>query len=383
MIYWDNNATTPIAREVLDAMLPYLEDQYANPSSGYAFAKSARKAVEDARGHVAALAGAAPGEIIFTSGATESINTVLSGMRRMNEGLPVVCLATDHSATLHALGGDALACPVDGQGLANMDQWDKLCPDSVSGASFAWGNNETGVIQPAAELVESAHRHGLPVHADAVQCLGKMPVDVHDLGVEYASFSAHKLHGPKGVGALYVKSGVRLPMLILGGDQEGGRRGGTENVPGIVGFGEAARLALSNLDKNIREMTARRDFFETSLASALSGVTVLSSERDRLPNTSNIMFDGCMAEALSLLLESSGLLCSAGSACKTASPGPSHVLMSMGLSDNQARSCLRFSMGAMTTGEEAEEGVRLVIDAVNRVRRVQSSRTGPVTIYTV
>lgn len=381
MIYWDNNATTPVSEEVLDAMLPYLKERFMNPSSGYAGAREARQAIEEARGHVAALAGASPDEIMFTSGATESINAALSGMQAMAAKKEILCLPTDHSAVLQPLQGDALPCPVDREGSADAREWSRLAAGKPAGATFTWGNNETGVIQPAAELVRLAHGYGLPVHIDAVQCLGKIPMDIHATEAEYASFSAHKLHGPKGTGALYVRSGVRLPAFISGGDQEHGLRGGTENVPGIVGFGAAAKAALRDLGESIAAMKEKCDRFEQGLLSSLSGVKVLSAGSDRLPNTSNILFDGCTAQALFLLLEPAGLLCSAGSACKTASPNPSHVLTAMGLSDSEARSCLRFSLSSWTTGEDVAEALRLVIDAVNRVRSVQSSKTGPVTMY--
>lgn len=388
MIYWDHNATTPVADQVLEAMLPFLTGRYMNPSSGYASARAVRDAVEEARSHVAALVGASPDEIIFTSGATESINTAIKGMKAMTPGRPVLCLPTDHSAVLQAVVGERGAYPdpvafasVDRQGRVLMEDWERETARQPAGASVTWANNETGVILDAASLVETAHRHHLPVHIDAVQCLGKMPIDVAASGAEYASFSAHKLYGPKGVGALYVRAGVRLPVMIFGGDQEQGRRGGTENVPGIVGFGEAARLALAGLEQSAAEMRARRDAFERGLLASLDGIEIIAGETERLPNTSNILFDGCTAEALSLLLEPRGLLCSAGSACKTASPNPSHVLTAMGLDDGEARSCLRFSMGRLTHDAEVEQGIRIVTEAVQRVRSVQSSRTGPVTVY--
>lgn len=373
--------------EVLEAMLPFLRGQYMNPSSGYAEATAVRNAVEEARSRVAALVGASAGEITFTSGATESINTVIAGMRKMSPGKPILCLPTDHPATLHALTGSnregaVLYGDVDSQGLADPGSWEKNCAAGIAGATFTWANNETGVIQNADHLVNAAHQHNIPVHIDAVQCLGKMPVNIHETGVEYASFSAHKLHGPKGIGALYIRAGVVLPPFILGGDQEDGKRGGTENVPGIIGFGAAAAIAQRDLDEASLRMAKLRDAFETGLMSELDGLTILSCDVARIPNTSNIYFDGCTAQSLSLLLEPWGVLCSAGSACKTSNPNPSHVLLAMGLSDEQTRRCLRFSMSSLTTAEEVEQGIKLVVDAVRRVRSVQSSRTGPVTVYT-
>ncbi len=388
MIYWDNNATTELKAEVLDAMLPFLKGRYMNPSSGYAQAKSVRTAIEQARQHVASLIGACPGEIIFTSGATESINAAIATMHRLSPDKPLLCLSTDHSAALSALstisrdaGTEILGNGVNQQGTALLDEWGHHLSSAPAGATFTWGNNETGVIQPADEMVRMAHDRHIPVHVDAVQCLGKIPVNITGIGAEYASFSAHKLHGPKGIGALYVRAGVHFLPFISGGDQEDGRRGGTENTAGIVGFGEAARLALRNLRQNAENMQSRRNRLEQALLSDVPGIRILSSETSRLPNTSSIYFDGCTAQALSLLLEPQGLLCSAGSACKTASPHPSHVLTAMGLSDEEARNCLRFSISELTTNEELETGIRLVIEAVKRVRSVQSSKTGPVTVY--
>jgi cysteine desulfurase len=389
VIYWDNNATTRPADEVVEAMLPFLRDAYMNPSSGYAAARRVREAIEQARAQVASLMGCDPAEITFTSGATESINTVFRGLTQSTSGpRPFMAVSTDHDASLHtlqALGARSLAlpvlCPVDAEGLVNIGAWETSLRDSLCGASFTWANNETGVIQPASDLVRLAHEAGVPVHVDGVQALGKIPVNLHELGADYASFSAHKLYGPKGIGALYVRTGCRHPVLLFGGGQETDLRSGTENVAGIVGFGVAAQLAETQLNEQAKRLSALRDRMERELTAALPDLRILSSGASRVPNTSNIAFSGCTAEALMLLLEPKGLLCSAGSACQTASPRPSHVLTAMGLSDKEARSCLRFSLSTATTEEEVDEGIRLIIEAVKKVRSVQSSKTGPVIIY--
>lgn len=380
MIYWDNNATTPLAPEVYAAMEPFLKEWFFNPSAGYAGARLVREAVEEARAAVAALVGASPEEIVFTSGGTEATN---AAFRQMNhDGKGIVVLATDHDASLKTAValGNAGVCPVDREGRALPEEWAVLCTGKVGGVSFAWANNETGVLQDAAALSTAAREHGLSVHLDAVQCVGKIPVCLHEMDVDFASVSAHKFHGPKGTGCLYRRSGTVLAPFIFGGGQEQGWRSGTENVPGIVGFGAAARLALRHVEERAR-LSRLRNMFESRLAAAVGGVTVHSGGAGRIPNTSNLAFSGCTAEALMLLLEPAGLLCSAGSACHTVQPAPSHVLTAMGASDKEVRSSLRFSLSFMTTEENVEQAVRLVAEAVRKVRGVQSSRTGPVLVY--
>lgn len=380
MIYWDNNATTPLAPEVYAAMEPFLKERFFNPSAGYAGARLVREAVEEARAAVAALVGASPEEIVFTSGGTEATN---AAFRQMNhDGKGIVVLATDHDASLKTAValGNAGVCPVDREGRALSEEWAALCTGKVGGVSFAWANNETGVLQDAAALSAAAQEHGLSVHLDAVQCVGKIPVCLHEMDVDFASVSAHKFHGPKGTGCLYRRSGTVLAPFIFGGGQEQGWRSGTENVPGIVGFGAAARLALRHVEERER-LSRLRNMFESRLAAAVGGVTVHSGGAGRIPNTSNLAFSGCTAEALMLLLEPAGLLCSAGSACHTVQPAPSHVLTAMGASDKEVRSSLRFSLSFMTTEENVEQAVRLVAEAVRKVRGVQSSRTGPVLVY--
>ena len=382
MIYWDNNATTPLDPEVYAAMEPFLKERFFNPSAGYGCARSVREAVEEARADVAALLGALPSEIVFTSGGTEATNMAfrqMAGERNGGKGV----LSTDHAASLKpavALG-QGRVCPVDREGRAVPEEWEAMCAAGVSGVSFAWANNETGALQEAAALCSAARRHGASVHLDMVQCAGKIPVDLHGMEVDYASVSAHKFHGPKGAGCLYRRSGAGFSPLLFGGGQEHGLRSGTENVPGIIGFGAAARAALRHLGEDAGRLARLRDSFESLLRAQVDGVTVHSGGMERIPNTSNLAFDGCTAEALMLLLEPAGLLCSAGSACHTLQPMPSHVLTAMGLPDGAVRSSLRFSLSFMTTQEEVEQAVSLVAAAVRKVRGVQSSRTGPVLVY--
>ena len=382
MIYWDNNATTPLDPEVYAAMEPFLKERFFNPSAGYGYARSVREAVEEARADVAALLGALPSEIVFTSGGTEATNMAFRQMAgERNGGIGV--LSTDHDASLKTAValGQGRVCPVDREGRAVPEEWEAMCAAGVSGVSFAWANNETGALQEAAALCSAARRHGASVHLDMVQCAGKIPVDLHGMEVDYASVSAHKFHGPKGAGCLYRRSGAGFSPLLFGGGQEHGLRSGTENVPGIIGFGAAARAALRHLEEDAGRLARLRDSFESLLRAQVDGVTVHSGGMERIPNTSNLAFDGCTAEALMLLLEPAGLLCSAGSACHTLQPMPSHVLTAMGLPDGAVRSSLRFSLTFMTTQEEVEQAVSLVAAAVRKVRGVQSSRTGPVLVY--
>ena len=374
MIYWDNNATTPVAPEVLDAMLPYLRDSYFNPSAAYRAAKRVRLAVEEAREQVAALVGAHPGEIIFTSGGTEASNTALAHFSR------ILAPATEHPATLRTIESRGSLCPVTRDGLVDAEAWRQLLPGH-DGASFAWANHETGVMQPAAALCEAAAAAGARVHIDAVQAAGKTPLSLHELpAVDYASLSAHKLHGPKGVGALYVRTGAPCHPLLTGGGQESALRSGTENVPGIIGFGRAAQLALEAAETYAR-LSRLRERFLAALAAAGIETVQNGAGAPRLPHVLNLRVPGCAAESLFLLLEPAGLLISAGSACTSAEPHPSHVLLAMGLAPTEVRECLRLSWNRCSTEQEADEAASLFIAAVRKLRAVQSASTGPVMVY--
>lgn len=373
MIYWDNNATTPVDPAVIDAMAPYWREEFFNPSASYPEAKRVRRAVEEAREAVAALIGARPDEMIFTSGGTEATNAAMAQM-----GSPVV-LETEHPATLQS-AGHAPRARVGPDGQADLDAWRHLVAGK-KGASFAWANHETGVIQPAERLAEIARSAGALVHADLVQAAGKLKIDIAAYGLHFASLSAHKLHGPKGVGALYLARGTGWTPWMRGGSQESYRRAGTENVAGIVGFGAAAALALTRAEDYVR-LSRLRDRFEEKLHALFPGdVTVHGAAAPRLPHVSNVRIRGCTAESLTLLFESEGLICAAGSACTSSDPRPSHVLQAMGLSDREIREALRFSMSRTTTEEDVEAALRIIAHAVAKIRAVQSARTGPVTVY--
>ena len=371
MIYWDNNATTPVAQEVVEAMQPYWREVYFNPSASYTAAKQVRRALDDAREQVAALVGAHADEIIFTSGGTEATVAVVSRFER------ALAPATEHPATLRTLRGEA--CPVLSNGQVDLLMWKGMLPEH-DGASFAWANHETGVIQPVRSLCHAAADAGVRVHVDLVQAAGKVPVALHDYPIDYASLSAHKLHGPKGVGALYVRRGAVFAPLLTGGAQEDYRRAGTENVPGIIGFGKAAELALAAADTYAGLAKLRQRFVDALRAGGLE-VVENGGTAPRLPHVLNMRIPGCSAESLFLLLEPLGLLCSTGSACTSAEPEPSHVLKAMGLGDKQIRESLRFSLNRYSTEAQVDEAAAIMLKVVRKVKSVQSAVTGPVMVY--
>lgn len=371
MIYWDNNATTPVAPEVLESMLPYLQGQFFNPSAAYGPAKQVRKAIDTARGQVAALIGADASEIVFTSCATEATNTALAQFRR------VLMPATEHPATLRSAQGET--APVLPSGQVDLAAWRELLPGH-DGVSFAWANHETGVLQPVAALCEAAAEQGARVHVDVVQAAGKVPVALHEHPIAFASLSAHKFHGPKGVGALYVRSGTEWIPYLRGGSQEDDRRAGTENVAGIIGMGKAAELALAAAETYAGLAALRQRFLEALAAAGIAAV-VNGADAPRLPHVLNMRVPGVSAESLSLLLEPAGFLCATGSACTSAEPEPSHVLRAMGLPDAAIRESLRLSLNRYTTAAEVDEAAALFIRAVRKIRAVQSASTGPVMVY--
>jgi len=375
MIYLDNNATTRIDPAVRDAMIPWLEEEYGNPSAGYRFGRRAREAVDTAREQVAALIGCHPEEIIFTSGGTESIGTAIRSAVSAQSGIASLVSSTvEHSAVhetfryFESLGHRRLDAPVDSLGALDLDAWDGLVAEpGVTFASLIWANNETGVISDVEEAADRCADHGVFLHADAVQAAGKIPISVETLPVHALSLSAHKLHGPKGVGALYIDRHVAFRPLALGGGQEDGRRSGTENVPGIVGFGCAARLAAEHLDEAER-IAGLRDDFESRVLASVKGVEVNGDPHRRLPNTTNLYFPGIDGEGLLILLDEAGVCCSPGSACSTGSVQPSRIILAMGHHSARARSSVRFSLSRLTTREEIDAAVLAVTTAAKKLR---------------
>lgn len=374
MIHLDANASTALLPEVLDAMLLWLRDGHANPSGAYAGARRAHEAIEQARAQFAGWIGAEPDEIIFTSGGTESVNTALHSLDRLVGPGAAVVSSIEHSAVLRCaedLQRPVKYAPVDAGGRLDLDQFSILLPGAAMISVMA-ANNETGVIQPLREVCAMARERGIPVHSDAVQLVGKAEFNVRHLGADMLSFSAHKFHGPKGVGALYVRRGIRFFPLHKGGSQENGRRAGTENTAGIVGMGAAAEA----LRKRSQEHTAlhlMRDIFENALLTGLPGVSVNGDPVHRLPNTSHLSFAGCEAVDLIQLLDQAGLECSAGSSCMAGKIRPSHVQLAMGMDDARGRGSLRFSFSILNTPEDARRGAEIVKQAVLRLRQAKLS----------
>lgn len=384
MIYLDANATTPLLPEVLEAMLPWLCEGFANPSGSYAAAKQARKALEQARAEVAELLGAEPDEIVFTGGGTESVNTALRSLDGLAGPGTALVSAIEHNAVLRCvenLARETRMVPVDIGGRLDLAAF-ATALDGAAFVSIMAANNETGVIQPLREAVELAHERGLPVHSDAIQAAGKIPLRVSESGVDLLSLSAHKFHGPKGVGMLYVRRGLAFEPLLRGGGQEAGRRGGTENTAGIVGMGAAARWARQHLQQAAAGLASSpRDAFEAKVLAETSGVTVNGDVTHRLPNTSHLSFDQCPAAGLLILLDEAGVACSAGSACLTGKPHPSHVQLAMGIPEARAKTSLRISFSMLNTMPEALAAAELVKQAVAKLRRVQGPGVGPVAVY--
>ncbi|MFN0130274.1 MAG: cysteine desulfurase family protein [Verrucomicrobiales bacterium] len=376
LIYLDQNATTPLSPEAWEAMLPFLRENWANPSSGYRFARRARQAVQLAREQVAALLGVTPEEIVFTSGGTESSNAALrSAVALHPERRHVVTCMTEHEATLRpcealaAQGYEVTLLPVDGEGRLDLAAYEAaLRPDQTACVSLMWANNETGLIHPIAEAAALAHERGILFHTDAVQAIGKVPIDFAATRVHYASLSGHKLHAPKGVGAMYVNRGARFHPSQLGGGQESGRRSGTLNVPGIVGLGAAAEAARHQLAADGGALAQRRDRFEAELRRRLPGVHLHGAQAPRLPNTSNFRLEGVDAQGAIILLDNQGVCVSSGSACATGSIKPSHVLTAMGLASRPARETLRVSLSRATSDQEIDSALAALEAAAHKLR---------------
>ncbi|MCF7784755.1 MAG: aminotransferase class V-fold PLP-dependent enzyme [Prosthecobacter sp.] len=380
MIYLDANATTPVDPAVLEAMLPFLREHYANPSASYAGARRVRRAIEQARTQVAALLGASPAEITFTSGGTESINAVHASVRALWPEKPELIIAsTEHAAVLEsarrwqAQGGKVTTVPVHPDGRVDLQALHALVrPGATALVSIMWANNETGVIAPMHEIVSMAHAAGALVHTDAVQAAGKIHIDVRTTPVDFLSLSGHKMHAPKGVGALYVSQRARFAPLLVGGGQENERRGGTENVPGIIALGKAAELAIEHLsDGNKARIKALRDRFEHLIHAALPEMRIHGCPTHRLHTTSSFCLPEMDAAGMLILLDQAGIACSAGSACHTGALHASHVLEAMGASARDAACTLRCSFNRFNTKAEAETAAHAVIECSHKMREAQ------------
>ena len=359
--YFDNNATTRVAPEVLEAMLPYLQDLWGNASSVYRFGNQVAKRIEEAREKLAALINADPREVIFTSCGTESNNAAIHSALVTQPGKRhVITTAVEHSANmkygafLQKQGCEVTFLPVESDGSIDIHLVEKSIRPDTAIVSIMWANNETGVLFPIEEIAAICHSKGTLFHTDAVQTPGKLKIDVKDLHADFLSLSAHKLHAPKGIGLLFVKKRTKFSPLIFGGGQEHGRRAGTENVPYIVAFGRAAELAMSTLHDEDTRVRGLRDRLENGILKSIPQTIRNGAKEPRLPNTSNLAFDGAEAEAILMMLDQVGICASSGSACTTGSLDPSHVLTAMGISPTRARSCVRFSLGIYNTAEEVD-----------------------------
>ncbi len=375
LIYLDHNATTRPAPEVLEAMRPFLGESYGNPSSPYGLGREAAEAVAIAREQVARLVGSPPQEIVFTSGGTEGDNAALLGaVQARPERRHLVVSTVEHPAvlevaeSLEALGWSVSRIPVDRSGSLDLDLLRAAIGEQTAVVSIMHVNNETGVRYPVAEIAELARSQGALFHCDAVQSIGKIDVGDELAGADLVTISGHKLHGPKGVGALRVRTGCAWRPWVLGGGQQRGRRSGTENVPGAVGLGKACELAVSGLAESDPRVTALRDRLERGLLEALPGVTVHGAAARRAGHTSSLSFEEIEAEALLILLDDAGLCASSGSACSSGAAKPSHVLRAMNVPFEQIHGSIRFSLGADTTDQDIERTLALVPEKVNRLR---------------
>lgn len=361
-IYLDHASTTPVHTEVLEAMLPYFTKEFGNPSSIYPLGQNASDTVAEARDTLAALIGAKPQEIFFTSGGTESDNWALKGFMHANasKGKHLITSAIEHHAVLHTCetleheGFEVTYLPVDEHGLVSVEDFKAaIRPDTIL-ASIMFANNEIGTIEPIAELASAAHEANIVFHTDAVQAFGHEPIDANELGIDLLSASSHKIYGPKGVGLLYVRKGIKLQNLLDGGQQERGKRGSTENVPGIIGFAKAAELAQADLLPERERQRALRDHAIKRILSEIPDAKLNGSWEDRLANNVNFSFEFIEGEGMLLQLAARGICVSSGSACTSGSLDPSHVLLAIGLPHEIAHGSLRLTVGKSTTQEDID-----------------------------
>jgi cysteine desulfurase len=381
-IYLDHGATTRLNPDVLEAMMPYFNEAYGNPSSIHFFGREVRKAVEEAREKVAAAIGAQAREIIFTSGGTESDNLVIRGVARamQKKGNHIITSSVEHHAVLDAClalkdeGFDITLLPVDEDGMVNTNDVKVAITEKTILISVMMANNEVGTVQPVAEIGKIAKEHGILFHTDAVQAIGSLPVNVDDLNCDLLSMSAHKFYGPKGVGALYVRKGTKLKTYSFGGAQERKMRPGTENVPGIIGMGKAIELAVGQMNERIPKVQALRDKLLEGLMK-IEDIKLNGHRTKRLPGNVNVSIQYVEGESLILSLDLKGIAASSGSACTSGSLDPSHVLMAMGLDHQTAHGSLRLTLGTDNTEEEIDYVLEVIPEIVERLRSMSSVYT--------
>ena len=378
IIYTDNNATTKVADEVIEAMVPYLGEFYGNPSSMHTFGDQVGKVVKKARQQVADLINAEPQEILFTSCGTESDNTAIrSALKAQPEKKHIITSVVEHPAILNLCkhlektqGYRVTYVGVDNQGRLDLDTLYGAMSDDTAIVSIMWANNETGVIFPIQEIAKKAAEKGIFFHTDAVQAAGKVAIDVKKTGVDMLSLSGHKIHAPKGIGVLYIKEGVKFYPHLIGGHQEGGRRGGTENTVSIIGLGTACELARKNLDFMGTQVKGLRDYLQNQLLEKIPATSVNGELENRLPNTLSIGFDAVEGESILLLLDRDGICASSGSACTSGSLDPSHVLMAMAVPFKSAHGTIRFSLSHYNTKEEMDKIVENMVATIDRLRQM-------------
>ncbi len=383
-IYFDHNATTPVLDEVFEAMVPFLKEQWGNPSSIHWAGRGTRKAVEDARERVCSLLNCAPLELIFTSSGTEGDNHAIKGLAyaQKNKGNHIITTKVEHPAVLSTCkhlqkeGFEVTYLDVDKDGLIDLEELKKAITPKTILISVMYANNETGVLFPIKEIGQIAKEKGVAFHTDAVQAAGKIKIDVADLNVDLMTISGHKLYGPKGIGALFIKRGTRLVPIIHGGHQERNRRGGTENVAGIVAMGKAAEIAMRDMEKETEHLKALKARLEKGMAERVPHIKVNGHPEKRLPNTSNISFEFVEGESLLLNLDMKGIAASSGSACTSGSLEPSHVLVSMGLSHELSHGSVRFSLGKSNTVEEIDYLLEIMPPIVERMRSMSPLYAG-------
>ncbi|CCX50722.1 MAG: cysteine desulfurase NifS [Clostridia bacterium] len=375
-VYLDNAATTALSPKVLEKMMPYLTDIYGNASSPHSFGQNARIGVEHAREQVARAINADPSEIVFTGCGTESDNTVLFGVaeRYAKKGDHIITTNVEHHAILHSCaalekkGIKVTYLPVDKDGLVTPEQVRDAITDKTILVSVMFANNEVGTIMPIPEIAAVCHEKGVLFHTDAVQAAGHIPIDVKAMGIDMLSISGHKFHGPKGVGVLYERKGIRLPSYIIGGEQEKGRRAGTENVAGIVGLGEALELAVTNMSETSARMTRMRDRLIEGIEATIPEVKLNGHRTKRLPNNVNFSIKYIEGESILLMLDMAGIAASSGSACTSGSLDPSHVLLALGLTHEVAHGSVRMTLGDDTTDEDIDYVLETLPKVAHRLR---------------
>ena len=383
VIYLDNNATTRVAPEAAEAMRPFFTEDYGNPSSMHFFGGGVQKHLDEARRKVGALIGAAPEEIIFTSCGTESDSTAIwSALRAYPEKKHIVTTRVEHPGVLNVCkflesqGYRVTYLPTDAEGRLNLEDLKLAVTPETAIVSIMWANNETGVIFPVEEAARIVHTKGALFHTDAVQAVGKLPINLKDTKIDMLSLSGHKLHAPKGIGVLYVKKGARFSPFLMGGHQERGRRAGTENVPYIVGLGAAAELAAKNMDKENTYVKGLRDRLQAGLVKAIKNTRVNGGGAERLPNTANISFEYVEGESILIMLSEKGICASSGSACTSGSLEPSHVMSSMAVPQTYAHGSIRFSFSVYNTDEDVDAVLRELPPIIERLRAISPFADG-------